>query len=302
MKAYFACMAFIAVLVTSCGNGGKQNNTATDQMVSDKKPQTIDGLSNADDDKSVADTTASGNTSSPIIPQNGQAQNMDWDKKIIKTANINLELKDYNSFNNNIHKSLKSYSAYVSAEDQQSTNDKTENKLVIKVPVAQFEDLVNSLAGDGIKVIEKNITSEDVTGEVVDTKSRLEAKKEVRDRYLELLKEAKNMKDILAVQDEINSTQEDIESADGRVAYLQHDAAFSTINLDYYQYLTVAASENIAPTFFNKLKNAFNDGASFTGNFFLFFISIWPLILFSFIVFVYYKHWKSKRASNKVSP
>jgi hypothetical protein len=291
-------MAFIAVLVTACDKAAKQNNNETDQILSAKQPPTPDGISNAD--KTVAGSAASGNASSPIVLQNGQTVNVDWDKKIIKTANINLEVKDYNSFNNNIHKCLKSYGAYVSAEDQQSNDDKTENKLVIKVPVAQFEDLVNSFAGNGIKVIEKNITSEDVTGEVVDTKSRLEAKKEVRDRYLELLKEAKNMKDILAVQDEINSTQEDIESADGRVNYLQHDAAYSTINLDYYQYLTPAASQNVTPTFFNKFKNAFDDGASFISNFFLFFISIWPLMITGFTAFLYFKHWKAKRSNSKV--
>jgi hypothetical protein len=52
---------------------------------------------------------------------------------------------------------------------------------------------------------------------VVDTRSRMEAKKQMRDRYLELLKQARNMKEILEVQQVINSIQEDIESGSGRV-------------------------------------------------------------------------------------
>ena len=78
---------------------------------------------------------------------------------------------------------------------------------------------------------EKKITSEDVTTEVIDTRSRLEAKKQVRLRYLDLLKQAKNMEEILSVQSEINGIQEQIESAAGRMEYLQHSSSFSTIHL-----------------------------------------------------------------------
>jgi hypothetical protein len=56
--------------------------------------------------------------------------------------------------------------------------------MVIKVPVDQFENLMNSFSGEGIKVIEKKISSDDVTGEMVDTKSRIETKRQVRENTL----------------------------------------------------------------------------------------------------------------------
>ena len=55
------------------------------------------------------------------------------------------------------------------------------------------------LLKDAHKINEKQITSEDVSAEYVDSRSRLEAKKQVRFRYLELLKGAKNMSDITEV-------------------------------------------------------------------------------------------------------
>jgi len=58
---------------------------------------------------------------------------------------------------------------------------------------------------------------------MADTRSRLETKKEVRERYLDLLKQARNMKDILAVQNEINDIQEQMEGAAGRTG---HSLAF----------------------------------------------------------------------------
>jgi hypothetical protein len=45
------------------------------------------------------------------------------------------------------------------------------------------------------------------------------------------------MKEILQVQQEINSIQEQMESASGRINYLSHQSAYSTIHLQYFQYL-----------------------------------------------------------------
>src|SRR5688572_8123039 len=55
---------------------------------------------------------------SPSPANNVQAP-ADWTQKIIKTANISIELKDYHSFNNSVHHSLASYGAYIAQEQQQ---------------------------------------------------------------------------------------------------------------------------------------------------------------------------------------
>jgi len=96
--------------------------------------------------------------------------------------------------------------------------------MTIKVPVANFDDLLLQLPADSDKLVDKKISSQDVTMEVVDTKSRLETKREVRERYLELLRQAHKMEDILAVQSEINNIQQDMDQASGRIAWLGHSA------------------------------------------------------------------------------
>ena len=235
--------------------------------------------------------TATGNYdfASPIVPQAGIPVDPDWDKKIIKTANVTLELKDYNSYNTAIHAKVRSYGAYIAQEQQTETDNQLMNEITIKVPVDKFDDIMTSFAGEGIKVTEKNISTQDVTGEVIDTRARLEAKKEVRDRYLQLLKQANNMKDILAVQDEINSIQEDIESAAGRVGFLVHSAAYSTINVKYYQFLNGVTAKEIEPGFLTKVGYAFKTGGDVITNIILFLISIWPLTIAATVLVIYFK-------------
>ena len=221
--------------------------------------------------------------------------NPDWDKKIVKTAWLEFEVKDYKIFNTSFREKIKQSGGYVSQEEQRQSDYRIENNVVIKVPVDQFDNLISQLMPGADKIIEKRITSQDVTMEFVDTKSRLEAKKQVRQRYLDLLKQAKNMEEILNVQNEINEIQEQIESANGRINYLSHSSALSTIDLQFYQILNASAKDTDKPSFGTKLSEAFKTGWSWVGDLFIGIVSIWPLFLMIFAAFIIYKRWRTPK-------
>ena len=213
------------------------------------------------------------------VPAPPPVANPDWDKKIIKTADLNVEVKSFPTFANRLRQNVKRSGGYIAQEQQTQSLSAIENTVTIKVPVDQFEDLMQGLTSDSDRLVEKKISTEDVTSQMVDTRSRLETKKEVRERYLELLRQAKNMKDILAVQDVINGVQEDMDAAAGRIAYLGHSAAFSTINLKFYQVLDASVKEDPSPTFWHKLRDSVNEGWSWLSSLVLGLTSVWPLFL-----------------------
>lgn len=249
----------------------------------------------------IADTASLPGTSNEAEQQNPagtlNVPKPDWDKKIIKTATVSLEVKDYNKYYSVLYASVKRTGGYVAQENQSQTDYKTENVVTIKVPVAQFDEAVRLLInGTGEeKLIEKKIGSEDVTGEIVDTKSRVEAKRQVRLRYLDLLKQARNMEEILKVQNEINDLQEQIEMASGRMSYLNQSAAYSTIHLTFFKVLNPSAAIDTEPSFSVKLKNAFQNGWDFIKLLVLGLISIWPLLLLITGVWIGFKQWKSSK-------
>lgn len=225
----------------------------------------------------------------PVI---AKPANPDWEKKIIKTASVNLEVEDYGKYYASIREKVKSMGGYIAQEEQSQSDYKIENSMVIKVPVDQFDNAVVLLSGNVKKINERKITSQDVTGEVIDTKSRIEAKRQVRQRYMDLLGQARNMQEILNVQSEINGIQEEIESATGRIEYLGHSSSFSTISLTYYQVLNVLAKENQKqedPSFGEKVKNALGTGWEIVSSLFIGILTLWPLILGSFFAYLLYK-------------
>jgi len=295
---HFMAVFAMSIILIACNNGSHNVKAQDDQLESATSDTTTIGAFSAPQtatDKNDQNKSEEKKQNNQPTTNNTASDNPDWNKKIIKTADIQLQLDDYKKFNGNIHSSLKTFGAYIADEKQTENDYRIENSLTIKVPVDQFDNLVNSFAGDGIKLTEKNIASEDVTGEVVDTKARMQAKMAVRDKYLELLKQAKNMNEILQVQNEINYMQENIEAANSRVNYLQHASTYSTINLSYYRYINGSTGDEERPDFFTKLTRAFSTGTSFIVNLVLFIISIWPLIIGGIVFWLYLKKFRLKK-------
>jgi hypothetical protein len=268
-----AVLSIAVMTIMSC------NHSAEFASQNDKKID-INGLVSTSDQEqqggsldSVIQTSKTSQTI-PIPPK------VDWDRKIVKTANLNLEVKDFNAFYRFLKTSVSNAGGYVAQESQSQDEYKIMNTVSIKVPVDQFDNVLTVLL-DGAKVIkEKTVNSADVTGQIIDTKSRLEAKKQVRLKYLELLQQAHKMEDILTVQTEINEIQENIEAANGQLASLGHSAAFSTINATYFQVLNASAKvDNGKPSFGREVSDAFSGGWNWLAGVFIALLNIWPIVL-----------------------
>jgi Domain of unknown function (DUF4349) len=299
----FTALAATVLLLCACNNGrNKEYETANQDLVSELKntqgttdsipaPQQAPIPADTDEKPKPGEKTVKSASAAPKPVQ------VDWDKKIIKTADINVEVKDFKTFTAQTREISKKYGGYVAGEKQDATEYKIENSLTLKVPVAMFDDMLNELSQLPVNIISKQVSSQDVTAEMVDTRSRIEAKKQVRDKYMEFLKGSKNMEEVLQVQNEINGVQEQIETAAGRVNYLGHEAAYSTIHLTYYQVFDAKAATGAAPGFGDKLGQAMMYGVNIIKSLVLGMVTIWPLLLIAAIAWFFYKRSKRQTVS-----
>jgi hypothetical protein len=232
---------------------------------------------------------------SPANTQQTAQANPDWDKKIVKTANLNMEVKNFHSYNELLHRSVKQSGGYIAQEEQTGSDYKVENTVTIKVPVATFDETLSQLTSDSNKLLLKKVNTEDGSMQVVDTRSRLETKRQVRQRYIDLLKGAKDVDEINKVQNEINDVQEQMEGAAGRIAFLSHSAALSTINLNFYQVLDPTAKNEKEPSFFEKTKGAFATGWNWVSSVIVVLIGLWPLWVGIGVVWTGFWKWRSSR-------
>ncbi|MEO7523330.1 MAG: DUF4349 domain-containing protein [Ferruginibacter sp.] len=257
------------------------------------------GTYDAEQQIPVEDQLEASTDSSPAAVKTKMPVDYEWDKKIIKTAFLKIEVPDFKKYNDIVYKTVKQLGGYVSQEEQNLSSEKNETVVTIKVPIYEFESMMNDLPGVDTKIIEKKINTDDVTAKVIDTRSRLEAKKEMRRKYMEFLKQSKNMKEVLEVQGEINSIQEEMEAATGQINYLSHQSAMSTINLTFYQLqpgYKPAAFTN--PSFLTRVADAFKSGANWLAELFIGIMSVWPLSLIIIATILIFR----KRSLSKMLP
>ncbi|MBO9634889.1 MAG: DUF4349 domain-containing protein [Chitinophagaceae bacterium] len=304
MKTFLIVSAFALVLASSCSNFASKEpaNAIAEQATPPEAPMTDSIASYAGSpgspDQEKQEQKPGNNI--PAVPPK-----IEWNKKIIKNANLELEVKDFKSFSNQVSAIAGKYGGYIAEENLQSTDFKLQSRVVIRIPVELFEPTVGDLSTNAERILTKNITSKDVTGEVVDVRSRLEARRQARLRYLELMKQAKNMDEVFQVQKEVDAIQEEMEAASGRIGYLNHAAAYSTIELTYFQILNadLVKEKEKEPSFGDRVLNAFEVGFKWLGELLLVLITLWPMILGA-VVLIYFvrKITRNNRAKVAAAP
>lgn len=98
------------------------------------------------------------------------------------------------------------------------------------VPVDRFEEAMQSLRSYGT-VTDESASGQDVTDEYVDLNSRFGNLLATQERLRSFLEAARNVEEILEVNDELKEIEEELEIIQGRMTYLADRAAVSTINL-----------------------------------------------------------------------
>jgi hypothetical protein len=195
------------------------------------------------------------------------------------------------------------YGGIVADENIINATDQVGNAITIRVPVVSFEQLLDELDDEALFINYKKISSQNVTEEYQDIQTRLKTKKEVRDRYLDILRtKAKTVEDILKAEEHIRALQEEIESREGRLRFLQTRTSMSEITVEIYQKVILTESPTmVEKPFLTKAQEAMSTGWSFITASLLFFISCWPLWLICFLISIAWRrYWRRLKAQEAI--
>jgi hypothetical protein len=211
--------------------------------------------------------------------------------KIIKTGEIGIQLKDYHKNKHQIYDAIRKNDAYLSRENERKESYRLSNNIEIRVPNNKFESLLDALTqGNGVANVDyKRMQAVDVGEQFYDLKTRIKTKKEVEKRYISILRQAKKIEDILAVEEKIRVIREEIEAAEGRLRFLSDQVSYSTISLYMYQNLEYDAPAPDRPTFWGKAGRAAQSGWNAILGFLLFLINVWPLLILIAAAFIAYR-------------
>jgi hypothetical protein len=246
-------------------------------------PETVTSGSSNGDAATANDLKFSDSSSPENIPD-----------KIIRTAEIKMQVESIKEARDKIQQNVKSLKGYFSHEEENNNYNQFEVTLTIRIPNSDFDKIMNSSLNQGKFIESKNISSEDVTSEYIDINTRLKTKKMVHERYLELLKKATKVSDIIDVEDKIRVLQEEIESTEARLKYMNDRVDYSTITLTIYE---LKPTEHIPDVSYrSRILIAMKDGYRGVENFFLWLFRqwAWVIIIIGVLIFIRIKTGKNK--------
>jgi Domain of unknown function (DUF4349) len=270
MKLYpFVLLSIFIISTLSCGDRS-ENKTAGQEA-----------------DYHVAEN-ASDTAGSPVPPPPGN-EGVTVERKLIKDGTIEYKTDNLNVARKQLIQATARWKGYVASEAEYNAEDRNSTTLVIRVPAANFDSLL-AAASLGIAHFDrKDIQVMDVTAEYVDIEARLKTKKDLELRYMELLKKANTVTEMLEIEREMGDLRSDIESIEGRLNVMKNQVAFSTLTVTIYE--TVSA-----PSFFgDRIGSGFVSGWNNLLDFMVFVINLWPFLLLGVAGYWGIKKWRARK-------
>ena len=221
------------------------------------------------------------------------AQTAPISPKIIKTADISYQVDDYRQACIHIANTVANMGGRVATERETRSTHSLNNQFVIHIDPSRFDSLVERLVEPAIYIQHKQINSEDITEQFVDLEARLATRKAVEERYVAILKQAKTIKEILDVEEQLRQIREDIDAAEGKLRYLKARIGESTINLSIYEELPYQRMPE--QSFFGRLAKAFVEGWHGLLEIILGLVSAWSFLLLLALVVWFLRRWWKKR-------
>src|SRR5579864_3258486 len=235
-------LVIISILVVAAACGGASGSGGS--VASNYAPRTagqapIDS-SGSQSSKSVAQPGGTTTVPSQTVPTL-------QGPPVIRTAQLSITVGSglFDSKLQAVRTLVESEGGYIAGTDAHATPTDTPENTQIRtgvisfmVPAAHFDDAIDQLSKVG-KVQSEHITGTDVSAQYVDLNARLVNAQAQLDAMRALLKQATNINDIIAVQNQIGQITAQIEQLKGQIKYLDDNTSYSSI--------TVTVAESGAP-------------------------------------------------------
>ena len=164
---------------------------------------------------------------------------------IISKGQISLRSKDIDAARFDLQKVLDTLAGTI--DDEQSNADKEgrtiRQRLVLRVPSKYFGKAMEAISDlDGVKLVSRSRSAEDVTTQVIDVQSRIRTQRASLARVQALLAQATNLNQIISIESQLSRRQAQLDSLEAQQKYLADQTSMSTITV----YLTVPPKKHAA--------------------------------------------------------
>ena len=222
--------------------------------------------------------------------------------KIIYTANLTLESKDYDTARAALDAALNDAGGYLESSSEYSDVGSSRSvNLTFRVPEENYQSFLDAVAQAG-NVTYKSQQADDVTTQYLDIEARLDNLTAQRTRLQELQASADALSDLLQIESSLSDVQYQIESYQSQLNWYANQVQYCTVNITLNEVETLTSTGS---SFGARLADAFRNGwSNFTAGVqtvLVFLIGAWPAIgigIVCGVVFYKVRHPRKKQPRN----
>lgn len=252
----------VLLLVFGCGSSG-----STKGMSAAATTEAAVMYDSASDEAAAEyENSTSASTSEAITSENGIEAVTETGRKLIKTVYLSMQTREFDSVLEGLSAKVKETGGYVESSSISGSSYEYAGSrsadYTIRVPADRLDEFVEVVSGLG-NVTLKNESVEDVTLRYVDVESRKKALETEQERLLELLEQAENMEDLLAIESRLSEVRYELENYGSQLKLLDNQIEYSTVSV--YIEEVERLTEVKERTFFGEVADRFSDSLYVVG-------------------------------------
>jgi hypothetical protein len=222
--AYSVIVSILALTVVGCGGRAAAPAPAMDAYSAPRQPEV--------EVVKEAEVIVAQGANDSSAPASGAADYASVEHLIIRNASLSLVVPDTEAAIEEINDMVDELGGYVVESNVYQYQEGMQASVMLRIPAESLDTALEQIRDLATEVRHESISGQDVTEEYVDLQSRLRYLEATEARLLEFLEEAEDTEAALAVYEQLQGIQADIEHVKGRIQYLEQSAAMATVNLD----------------------------------------------------------------------
>ena len=260
----------LVLLLASCGAGnGSSMDTAASTAASDAGYGVVteEAAAEAPEPEETASSAENGSLDDNGVPSSGQVNPQDAEVKLIYTANLEMEVLDFDAAVAGLEALVEECGGYIESSNLYaysagygSYGGGRSMSYTIRVPSGQYRTFLDAAAEtENCFVLNLSEDVDDIGTEYFDAETRLATLRTKLERLQELLSQATEMADIIEIESAISETEYEIELYTSTLNRYDSLVDYATVDLYLEEVIDLTEEEEV--TFLARVAQSFRLGA-----------------------------------------
>ena len=257
-------LAVLLVTVLFAGCGAQSTEAVKDSMDFFADNGSASGGATAPEMEMVESESLSGSTqkTDAVTPQN---------QKLIRKVWLEAETEDMDTLLSSVEARISELGGYV--ENREVRNGSKYSgythryaSLVIRIPADKLDSFVTDVS-EQANIVSNRESADDITLSYVATESRMKTLETEQTRLLELLSAAKDMKEILQIEERLMDVRTELEEVTSQLRVMDNQVNYGTVYLDLDEVREYTEVVEEPDGFFERIGKGFMKSLKNMGNF-----------------------------------